>query len=184
MQAAKQKAEEIPQMTVALSRAGAGLSVFFLALGFASSGLWAGTAAVLAVGALWLLGHLRGPGQPGVLRWTSSAAFAMQAIAAAVAVWMEVWAGWPLLGLVAALVTWDLDQFAWRMRAAGRVDDGPGLERLHIQRLSIVAGIGCLLAAAGLVVRVRLSFGLALFLAAVAMLGLSLVIGTTRRAGD
>jgi hypothetical protein len=178
MQAARQKAEEIPQMTTALSWVSAGLSAFFLALGFASSGLWAGTAGVLAVGALWLLGHLR------ALRWTSSAAFAMQAIAAAVAVWMDVWAGWPLLGLVAALITWDLDQFAGRMRAAGRVDDGPGLERLHIQRLSIVAGIGCLLAAVGLVARVRLSFGLALFLAAAAMLGLSLVIGTMRRAGD
>jgi len=178
MQAAKQKAEEIPQMTVALSRVGAGLSAFFLALGFASSGLWAGTAAVLAVGALWLLGHLR------ALPWMSSAAFAMQAIAAAVAMWMDVWAGWPLLGLVAALVTWDLDQFARRMQAAGRVDDGPGLERLHIQRLLIVAGIGFLLATVGLAVRVRLTFGLALFLAAVAMLGLSLVIGTMRRAGD
>jgi hypothetical protein len=184
MQATKQTAQEIPQMTVALSRVSAGLSVFLLALGFALSGLWAGTAAVLAVGALWLLGHLRAPGQPGVLRWTSSAAFAMQAIAAAVAVWMDVWAGWPLLGLVAALATWDLDHFARRMQAAGRVDDGPGLERRHIQRLLVVAAIGCLLAAVGLVLRLRLSFGWALLLAALAMLGLSLIVGYMRRMGD
>ena len=184
MQAAKQKPQEGFQRTVALSRVGAGLSVFFLALGFASSGLWAGAAAVLAVGVLWLLGHLRAQDRPGAWPWIPPAAFALQASAAAVAVWMDVWVGWPLLGLVAALVAWDLDQFARRMQAAGRVDDGPGLERMHIQRLLIVAGIGCLLAAVGLAVRVRLSFGLALFLAAVAMLGLSLVIGTMRRAGD
>jgi hypothetical protein len=184
MQAAKQNAKEIPQMTVALARAGAGLSVFFLALGFALSGLWPGTAAILAVGALWLLGHLRPTGQLGALRWTSSAAFAMLVIGAAVAMWMSVWAGWPLLGLVAALATWDLDQFARQMRIAGRVDDGPGLERRHIQRLLIVAAIGCLLAAVGLVLRLRLSFGLALLLAALAMLGLSLIVGYMRRMGD
>ena len=64
MQAAKHKAQQTPQMTLALSRASAGLSVFVLALGFALSGLWVGMAAVLAVGALWLLGHLRAPGSP------------------------------------------------------------------------------------------------------------------------
>jgi hypothetical protein len=184
MQATKQTAQEIPQMTVALSRVSAGLSVFFLALGFALSGLWAGTAAILAVGVLWLLGQLRPPGQPGALRWTSSAAFVMLVLGAAVAMLLSVGAAWPLLGLVAALVTWDLDQFARRMQAAGRVDDGPGLERRHVQRLLVVAAIGCLLAFAGLVLRLRLSFGWALLLAAVAMLGLSLIVGYMRRVGD
>ena len=74
-------------MTLALSRASAGLSVFTLALGFALSGLWVGMAAVLFIGALWLLGHLRAlshlhpPGQPGALPWASSAALVMLAAA-------------------------------------------------------------------------------------------------------
>lgn len=178
MQATAHKAQRIPQMTLALSRASAGLSVFVLALGFALSSLWVGVAAVLAGGALWLLGQLR------ALDWASSAALVMQAVAAAVAVLLAVSGGWPVLGLVAALVAWDLDQFAQRMRAAGRVDDAPGLERRHIRRLLVVAAIGAVLGAIGLGLRVRLSFGLALLLAALAMLGLSLVVGYIRRVGD
>jgi hypothetical protein len=184
MQATKRNAQEIPRLTGALSRASAGLSVFFLALGFALRGLWAGTAAILAVGALWLLGQLRPPTRPGALPWTSSVAFVMLVIAAAVAMLLSVGAAWPLLGLVAALVTWDLDHFAQRMQAAKRVDDRPGLERGHIQRLLIVAAVGYLLAAVGLVLQLRLSFGLALLLAALAMLGFSLIIGYMRRMGD
>ena len=125
MQATKHKPQEIPQMTVALSRASAGLSVFVLALGFALSGLWAGMAAVLTVGALWLLGHMRALRRKSALTRASSAALVMLAAAAAVAVLVAVGGGLPVLGLVAALVAWDLDQFAQRMRAAGRVDGAP-----------------------------------------------------------
>ena len=139
-------------MTLALSRASAGLSVFTLALGFALSGLWVGMVAVLAVGALWLLDHLRAPSHQRPP--------------------------------VAALVAWDLDQFAQRMRAAGRVDDAPGLERRHIRRLLVVAAIGGVLGAIALGLRVRLSFGLALLLAALAMLGLGIAIGFMRRLRD
>jgi hypothetical protein len=165
-------------MTLALSRASAGLSVFVLALGFGLSGLWVGTVAVLAVGALWLVGQLRG------LPWASSAALALQSAAAAVAVLIAVGGGWPVLGLVTALVAWDLDQFVQRMRAAGRVDDARGQERRHIRRLLVVAGIGGLLGAIGLGIEVRLSFGMALLLAALATLGLSAAISFLRRQRD
>lgn len=176
MQAARHKLQETPQMTLALSRASAGLSVFVLALGFGLSGLWVGTVAVLVVGALWLVGQLRG------LPWASSAALALQSAAAAVLI--AVGGGWPVLGLVTALVAWDLDQFVQRMRAAGRVDDARGQERRHIRRLLVVAGIGGLLGAIGLGIEVRLSFGMALLLAALATLGLSAAISFLRRQRD
>ena len=70
------------------------------------------------------------------------------------------------------------------MRAAGRFDDAPGLERRHIRRLLVVAAIGGVLGAIGLGLRVRLSFGLALLLATLAMLGLSITIGFLRRLRD
>ena len=178
MQATEQKTQQTPQMTLALSRASAGLSVFVLALAFALSGLWAGVAAVLAGGALWLLGHLR------ALRWTSSVALIVLAAAAAAEVLLAEGGGWSLLGLVAALVAWDLEQFAQRMRAAGRVDDATGLERRHIQRLLAVAAIGGLLGAIGLGLQVRLTFEWALVLAALVMLGLGPIVGYMRRVGD
>ncbi len=184
MQAAESKAQQTLRMTLALYRASIGLSVFSLALGYALSDLWAGVVAVSAAGGLWLLGQLRPPGQPGALSWISSVCLVVQAVAAAAAVLIGVWGGWSVIGLVAALVAWDLDQFAQRMGAAERVDDAPGQERRHIQRVLIVAGIGGLLGIAGLVLQVRLSFGLALLLAVLAMLGLTLIIGIMRRAGD
>ena len=188
MQAAEQKAQQTPQMTLALSRASAGLSVFVLALTFALGDLWIGVAAVLAGGALWLLGHVRplGPqrllGRPGAL--ASSAALIVLVAAAGAQVLLTVGGGWPVLGLAAALVAWDLDQFAQLMRAAGRVDGAAELERRHIRRLLVVAAIGTVLGAVVLGIRVRLSFELALVLAALAMLGLGLIIGYLRRVRD
>ena len=165
-------------MIPTLSISSAGLSVLILALGFVLHDLWAGTAAVLAAGALWLLGQWR------ALPWASPAGLVAQAIAAAGAMLLGVGGGWLVLALVAALVAWDLDQFSQRMRAAGRVDDAPGQERRHIRRILIVAGLGGLLGLAALSLQVRLSFGLALLLAVAMMLCLSLVIGYMRRAGD
>lgn len=178
MQAAESKSRQTPWMAAVLSLASAGLSVLILALGYALSSLWAGVVAVLAASGLWLLGHRR------ALTWTSSVFLVAQAAAAAVAMLHGVWGGWSVMGLAAALVAWDLDQFAQRLRVAGRVDDAPGQERRHIQRVLIVAGVGGLLGILGLVVQVRLSFGLALFLAVLAMLGLGLIIGYMRRVGD
>ena len=182
MQATEQKAQHTPQMTLTLSRASAGLSVFVLALVFALSGLWVGVAAVLAGGALWLLGHLRPQSRPGAM--ASSAALVVLAGAAAAGVLRTVGGGWPVLGLAAAIVAWDLEQFARLMRAAGRVDGAPDLERRHIRRLLVVAAVGGVLGAVGLGLRVRLSFELALVLAALVMLGLSLFVGYLRRVRD
>ena len=178
MQAAESKAQQTPRMTTALSLAGGALSVFSLAVGYAAGDLWSGVVAVLAAGGLWLLGHLR------ALSWTSSVFLVVQAVAAGVALLHDVWGGWSVIGLVAALVAWDLDQFAQRMRSAGRVDDAPGQERRHLRRVLAVAGVGGLLGIVGLILQVRLGFGVALLLAVLAILGLTLTIGTMRRTGE
>ena len=182
MQATEQKAQQRPQMTLALSRASAGLSVLVLALAFALSAEWVGVTAVLAGGVLWLLGHLRPQSRPGA--FASSAALFVLVAAAAAEVLLAVGGGWPVLGLVAALVAWDLDQFVQLMRSAGRVDGAAELERRHIRRLLVVAVIGGVLGTIVLGLRVRLSFELALVLAVLAMLGLDLIIGYLRRVGD
>lgn len=184
MQVTEHKAQQPLRMTVALTAASVGLSVFSLALGFALTGLWSGTVAVVAAGAMWMLGQLRRAGQAGALAWISSTGLVVMAIASAMAMMYGVGGGWSVLCLVAALVAWDLDQFAQRVRVAGRVDDLSGQEQHHIRRVLAVAGIGGLLGIVGLVLRVRLAFGLALLLAALVIVCLSLVIGYMRRAGD
>ena len=182
MQAIEQEARHRPQMTLTLSRVSAGLAVFVLALPFALSGLWVGVAAVLAGGALWLLGNLRPQSRPGAS--ASPVALFVLAGAAAAAMVYAIGGGWPVLGLVTALVAWDLDQFAQQMRAAGRVHGVTELERRHIRRLLLTALIGGVLGLIGLGLRVRLRFGLALLLAALVMSGLGLIVGYLRRLGD
>ena len=63
-------------------------------------------------------------------------------------------------------------------------DKARELETRHLQRLSIVSGLGLLLAAAPLLVTVRLGFGVALLLGALAVLGLGLPIGFLKRQSD
>jgi hypothetical protein len=86
-----------------------------------------------------------------------------------------------LVGVVVALVAWDLDRFTWRMRAAGRVEGVDALERRHLWRLLIVAGSGLFLGAAALSVKIRLGFVVAFLLAFLAVLGLSRVVGFLQR---
>jgi hypothetical protein len=85
-----------------------------------------------------------------------------------------------LVGVVLALVAWDLDRFLGRMRAAGRIKD-VGLERHHLWRLLIVAGTGLFLGAVALSVKIRLGFAVVFMLALLAVLGLSRVVGFLRR---
>jgi hypothetical protein len=86
--------------------------------------------------------------------------------------------------VVAALVAWDLDRFAWRMRAVGRVEDADALERRHLWRLLAVCGVGLLLGAVALGFRIQLGFAVAFVLALLAVLGLSRLVGFLRREGD
>jgi hypothetical protein len=146
-----------------------------LALGYGLAGLWPATLLLLVLGSFWLLGQQRGWG------WVASVALVFFVGAAAVGFWLDLGAGWMLLGVVAALSAWDLDRFAQRRRGAERVEKARELERRHLQRLLIVDSLGLLLATAGLQVRVRVGFGGAFSLTLLAVLGLSRVIGFLRR---
>ena len=98
---------------------------------------------------------------------------------AAVGAWLRLNPYLLLLGLVAAISAWDLDALS---RQVSDTDDvKPGLEGRHLRRLLIVDGIGLLLAGLALTVQLRLSFGLAVAAAIVALVGLSRAVGFLRR---
>ena len=78
-----------------------------------------------------------------------------------------------LSGLIAALAAWDLHHFDMRLRAAGAIAPPEGLERAHLRRLALVAGAGLLFGAIALGVRFELTFGWALLVGALAIIGLS-----------
>ena len=130
---------------------------------------------ILIPGILWLFGQWRGR------RWTAPVGLVCTVAAAGIGLWLDLSLGWMLLGAVAALCAWDLDHFAQRMRAAGRVEDAPALERRHLQRLLLVAGLGLLLAFLSLEIRIRLTFLVALVLGLLTILGLSRAVAFLRR---
>jgi hypothetical protein len=165
-------------MTAWLLPAGTVLAATVLAMGFGLNELWGGAVMVGVVGALWVVGQWRRWG------WVASVALVLLIGAAAVGLGLGVGGGWMLAGVVATLAAWDLDRFAWQMRAAGRVEGADAFERRHLQRLLIVGGAGLILGAVALSLRMRLGFAVAFILALLVLLGLSRVVGFLRREGD
>jgi hypothetical protein len=153
----------------------ASLATFALALGYAGQSLWAGVGIVVVIGLLWLAGDWRGwdwAAEPCLAGWVSMAAFGA---------WLGLTSGWMLLGVVAALAAWDLAHFTARLRGAGAITPPSELTRNHLRRLAVVAGAGLLLGGIALGVRVELTFGWAILAAALAIIGLSRLIGAGGR---
>ncbi|HJZ48381.1 MAG TPA: hypothetical protein VKE41_14490 [Roseiflexaceae bacterium] len=145
----------------------AGLATFAMALGYAGQSLWAGAGICGAIGLLWLAGHWRGwdwAADPCLAGWVGMAAFGA---------WHKVGAGWMLGGLVAALAAWDLAHFAERLRGAGLVLQRAELTRTHLRQLASILGAGLLLGSIALGVRIDLTFGWALLIGALAIVGVS-----------
>ena len=89
-----------------------------------------------------------------------------------------------LFGMSAALAAWDLDYFAQRLRSVEYTTRAHDLERRHLRRLLVVEGLGLLLGAVALGVKVRFSFATACLLGLVAVLGLSQAVGFLRHESD
>ena len=165
-------------MTARLLPITIGLATLVLAVGYAVGGEWTFSLILLAVGVLWWLGQGRD--------WNGLASVVLMGfvVAAAIGLWRGLPAGWMLVGVVAALSAWDLDHFARRLSSVERVEMRPALEQRHLRRLAMVDSLGLLLAGVALVVRYKFSFGVALVLGLVAVLGLSQMMGYLRRESD
>jgi len=149
------------------------LGVVALAIGYAQGGASNYSFWFLLLGAIWLVTHFR------KWYWFSSLALLIIVFAAAYGVWSEFRTVWMLLGALGGLLGWDLSDFARRLSYASPMDDTRGMERLHMERVGIVAGLGFGLAILSVVIRVeRLAFEVAVGLVLLAALGLTrLVIG-------
>jgi hypothetical protein len=165
-------------MTVRLLPISIGLTTCAFALGYTLGGLWNWTPFIIALGLLWLLGRWRG------WDWMASAELVLFAGVAAGGPCQEWAAGCMLFGMGAALAAWDLDYFAQRLRSVEYTPRAHDLERRHLGRLLVVEGLGLLLGAVALGVKVRFSFATACLLGLVAVLGLSQAVGFLRHESD
>ncbi|MBN1992239.1 MAG: hypothetical protein JW953_06015 [Anaerolineae bacterium] len=155
-----------------------GLATFGLAAGYALNARWGAVGIVIAIGLFWLVGQWR--------NWYPATVIAVTFFigAAALGAGLGLSAGWMLFSIVAILVAWDLADFSKRLQKAGRVEGERHLQRLHLQRLFLVAGLGLLLGGIALNLQFEFRLGGAILLAGVVIFGLSRVIGQLRRESD
>jgi hypothetical protein len=160
-------------MTIAVLVLSILLGTISLAIGYTQGGLAGYSFWFLLLTAIWLIAYFR------KWYWFSSVALLVIIMAAAFGVWQEFSTVWMLLGALGGLLGWDLSDFARRLSYAAPMDDTRGLERLHMERVGIVAVLGLGLALLSVFVHVqRLAFEVAVGLVLLAALGLTrLVIG-------
>jgi hypothetical protein len=149
------------------------LGTVALVIGYLQAGVSDYTIWFFLLAVIWLVTHFR------KWYWFSSIALLIILVAAAYGVWREFPTVWMLLGALGGLLGWDLSDFARRLSYASPMDDTRSMERLHMERVGIVAALGFGLAILSVVIRVeRLAFEVAVGLVLLAALGLTrLVIG-------
>ena len=149
-----------------------------LTAGYGLGGYWLPAAGPLALGLLWMAGRRT--------RWVWIAwpLAGLLVLAAAVGALLGLNPLLLLIGLVAAISAWNLDGFARRMDSVDALEHEGVLKRRHLQRLLLVDGLGLLAGAVALIVRVRLTFGLAVVLGLAALIALSRVIRLFGRERD
>ena len=148
-----------------------------LVLGYAAAGRWLMVTYVAAIGLLWLFGAWRR------WSWLDSAAFVGLIIGAAFGIGLEVSIGWLLVGTVAALIAWDLDNLLIRLARRDHSESAGSLGPGHLRRLAIVSSLGLLLGWISLGLDISLTFGFAILLGLLLALSLSWTFGLIRRAG-
>ena len=150
-----------------------------LIIGAALSGSWRTALGAAAVGVLSAVAISREWGRPvGGLSFAGLVSLAVGAVLAG------THPLWSLLGVTAALVSWDLHTFRSRLASVDTVTQPGVLVRKHLRRLAVVALIGFGLGAAAVLVRVNYGIATVVGLAVLAALGLSQVISQLRRDSD
>lgn len=153
------------------------LATTTLAVGYATSRLWPGALLILACGGVWSLAQRR--------RWRAGpVVLTVFLVTAALGLLIGVGSGWMLLGVTAALGAWDLDRFSRRLEFAQQGAGDGELERHHLLRLLMVSGLGLLLGAVSLALRLRIGFAMILLLGLLAVIGLVQLVGFLRRESD
>ena len=157
------------------------LSILFATVSLGIGYVQAGSAGYLLwfllLAVAWLITHFR------KWYWFSSLALLVTILAAGYGVWRGFSTVWMLLGALGGLLGWDLSDFARRLSYASPMNDTRSMERLHLERVGIVAALGFGLAILSVVVHIqRLAFEVAVGLVLLAALGLTrLVIGFQAR---
>jgi hypothetical protein len=129
-------------------------AAFCLAAGFGLDSRWEIGLVFLAAA---LLGYLF---KKQMGDWFPSVLFVLYLAAASLGLLIGLAPVWMIIGVTAALASWDLAMFCPRLESGSRPDLVINLERRHVEYLGVSMGLGLLMALTGLFLRLQLSFGL------------------------
>jgi hypothetical protein len=154
------------------------LTTLALAVSFALASYWLVVIICICAGGGWLVAALR--------NWPSAPTLGLLTTVAATVYGNFEGVSLPglLIALVAALAAWDTGTCAGRLRATPELAFADDLVRAHVQRLLIVVAVGLLVGSLALLLRVSLSFGWALMLATLAIIGLVRALRFFQRESD
>lgn len=146
-----------------------------LALGYGVAELLWGVPAVLLITGIWFLGDRRGKS------WVGSLGLSALAMLAAVGSLLNVASIWTIVALSAGLVAWDIGRFNRLLGSVKWVNEAGSLEKRYRNRLALIAVLGVVVAISATIIRVSFSFGIALLLGLISVIGFSRAISYLRQ---
>jgi hypothetical protein len=172
-------ANEPSQLTRALCFATTIVASAALLIGPLLTGAWPLALAALALGVFTIVAIAKDWGRP-----LGTVEFIGFVFLATLETLRQIHPLWGLIGVAAALATWDLRSLRTRMSDAGFVAHPNLLLRHHLTRLSAVVLLGVALGAGALVWQINYDIGAVVGLACLCVLGLSRIVAHIRRRSD
>jgi hypothetical protein len=150
-------------------------AAFSVAIGYGMGSLWVVAPVLLIAGGGWVYFEWRGWDWPASI-------FLLGFVAACVCGMLLLLSPLiMLLGVLAALLAWDLDHMVRRLKGVHEECMAECLAKQHLMRLMLVNGCGLVLALAALLIRTQVSFMGAIALAVMVVLGVGFTVGYLRR---
>ena len=150
----------------------------FLAVGFVVNGRPEGFIVIIPLAAFWLTSEWK------VWRWASSLSLLFYALTAIGAIWLGTLPLLAILGLVTAVMAWDISNFNYLLDGMSRVYKEDLIIQQYRRRLLSVAALGIVIAVLATTIQISFSFVTALVLGLVAIAGFSVAISFLRRESD
>lgn len=132
-------------------------------------------ALAVTVSLIWLTGIWRG------WEWSAYLGFVALLGVAALGAGLGMLPMGMLVAVIATLIAWDLHRFLFRVGSADYVIDALNLQRIHLNRLAIVAGVGLALGILALTIELNLGLGWIILMGLIVAIGLSWIVGFVKR---
>ncbi len=150
-------------------------AAFSVAIGYGMGSLWLIAPVFLIVGGGWVYFEWRGwdwPASIFLIGFVAACVFGMLLVLSPLIM---------LLGVLAALLAWDLDHISRRLKGVHEEYMAESMAKEHLLRLILVNGCGLVLASASLLIQTQISFMGAIVLSVLVILGVGFTVGYLRR---